>query len=74
MAQYVIHCFLASHNFICVTRFLAKEGYSASDGSKLILINSKRIFNIHTEYNRHSTIFLKLDPIQINLHRKIVAT
>ena len=31
----------------------------------LFSTNSKRIFDIHTEYNRHSTIFLKSDPIQL---------
>ena len=38
------------------------------------LINSKRISNIHTEYDRCSTIFLKLDTIQLTSHQRIVVT
>ena len=72
MALYVmhfIHCFL--HNFICAIRFLTMQDYLASDDSKLIF-NLKRISNLQTENNRYGTIFLKLDTIKIDLHRKIM--
>ena len=64
-----IHCFL--HNFICAIRFLTMQDYLASDDSKLIF-NLKRISNLQTENNRYGTIFLKLDTIKIDLHRKIM--
>ena len=72
MALYVmhfIHCFL--HNFICAIRFLTMQDYLASDDSKLIF-NLKRNSNLHTGNNRYGTIFLKLDTIKIDLHRKIM--
>lgn len=47
------------------------QDYLASDDSKLIF-NLKRISNLQTENNRYGTIFLKLDTIKIDLHRKIM--